>query len=447
MSIFKRYSYWINSGKYTAIQKFSVLGMGIVSFMLLARLLGPKEFGVWGLFMVISSIVESARIALIKNAFMRFSHQTDEKEQGSLQSAAIILSFAISLLISILSFSMANPVAVWLKAPLLSEILRLYALTLLISVFFSHFEMLLNTRMNFKGICWMYCIRQGILAVVIAIYFVLRLPLDSFLLSIFYLFSIIAGSFVGLFYAYPYLRWDFKNYTVWLGRLANFGKYVFGNSISSLLFRSTDNFVTSTYFGTAVSAYYNSCWRISNLVDLPSQVFADVLFPKAAKYNSSDKSAIKNMYEKTVGAILIFSIPVLLIIVSIPGIILHILAGNQFTIAAPILRITALFGFMLPFLKQFGIIMDATGHPNVSFGVMFLAFCVNIVANLAGVHFFGVMGAVIGTAFTYSLIFVITQVILFKRFNIRLANVFKNTLGFYGEIIASRGTFFAHIRD
>ncbi len=35
MSIFKKYSYWVNSGKYTAIQKFSVLGMGIISFMLL----------------------------------------------------------------------------------------------------------------------------------------------------------------------------------------------------------------------------------------------------------------------------------------------------------------------------------------------------------------------------------------------------------------------------
>ena len=48
MSIFKKYSYWIHSGKYTAIQKFSVLGMGIVSFMLLTRVLGPEGFGVWG---------------------------------------------------------------------------------------------------------------------------------------------------------------------------------------------------------------------------------------------------------------------------------------------------------------------------------------------------------------------------------------------------------------
>jgi O-antigen/teichoic acid export membrane protein len=321
-----------------------------------------------------------------------------------------------------------------LKAPLLSGMLQWYALTLLISVFFSHFEMLLNATMNFKGICWMYCVRQGILALLIVIYFIFKIPLSSFLLSIFYLFSFIAGSLVGLYYVYSSLKWNFKNYTHWLGRLGNFGKYVFGNNISSLLFRSTDNFITSMYFGTAVSAYYNSCLRISNLVDMPSQVFADLLFPKAAKYNGTDKNAIKNMYEKTVGAILIFSIPALIILIAFPTSILRILAGNQFTVAAPVLRITAFFGFTLPFLKQFGTIMDATGHPDINFRVMLLALCINIVANLVGVHFFGVIGAANGTATTYFIIFIVTQVILYRKFGVQWLNVFKNCFSLYKEI-------------
>src|SRR6478735_8893751 len=110
MSVFKRYSYWINSGKYTAIQKFSVLIMGIVSFMLLARTLGPKSFGVWGLFMVISSTVETTRISLIKNAFIRFMYQTDDKEQDKLQSAAFVVSAGISLIISVAFLLLAHSI-------------------------------------------------------------------------------------------------------------------------------------------------------------------------------------------------------------------------------------------------------------------------------------------------------------------------------------------------
>jgi lipopolysaccharide exporter len=435
MSIFKKYAYWIDSGKYTAIQKFSVLGMGIVSFMLLARVLGPSGFGVWGLFLVISSITETARTALIRNAFIRFMHQTGEEEHGKLQAASLSLSGSISLVLSVAFLFLSIPVASWLKAPDLAGMLQWYSLTLLLSVLFSHCEMLLNAKMDFRGVCWMYCVRQGLLLAAIGAFFLSGHMITPGLLSFFYLFSVVAGGLTGVWFARPYLHWDGHQYRPWIGKLWHFGKYVFGNNVCSLLFRSTDNFITSNFFGTAVSAYYNACLRIGNLVDIPSQVLGDVLFPKAAKYNSTDRSAIKHMYERTVGAILIFSIPALLVLILAPSLILHVLAGRKFVMAAHVLRITAFFGFTLPFLKQFGTIMDATGHPDVNFRVMFLALCVDILANLAGVHFFGIIGAAIGTATTYFIIFVVCQVILHKRFGVQWLNVFRNTFSLYKELL------------
>jgi lipopolysaccharide exporter len=434
MSIFKKYSYWVHSGKYTAIQKFSVLGMGIVSFMLLARVLGPSGFGVWGLFLTITSITETARTALIKNAFIRFMHQTKEEEHGRLQTAALVLSLTISVVLSLIFLLAALPVAWWLKAPELASMLQWYALTLLITALFSQGEMLLNAKMDFRGVCWMYCVRQGLLLVLIAVYSVARWPLSPGLLSFFYLVSVMAGVVAGIFFSRPYVRWDFAEYRVWVGKLWHFGKYVFGNNVSSLLFRSTDNFTTSHFFLPSVSAYYNACLRIGNLVDLPSQVFGDVLFPKAAKHNSTDRGAVKHMYERTVGAILVFSLPALLVLILAPSLILHVLAGGKFIEAAPVLRITAFFGFTLPFLKQFGTIMDATGHPDTNFRVMFLAFCINIVTNLVGVHFFGVIGAAMGTGTTYLIIFILTQSILYKKFGVQLTDVFRSTVSLYKEL-------------
>ena len=434
MSIFKKYSYWIQSGKYTAVQKFSVLGMGIVSFMLLTRVLGPAGFGVWGLFLTITSITETARTALIKNAFIRFMNQTKEEEHGRLQVAAWMLSLCLSVALSIIFLLAAYPVAYWLKAPDLANMLQWYALTLLITVFFSQCEMLLNAKMDFRGVCYMYVIRQGLLLAAIGACFLAKWMITPSLLSLFYLGSVLAGSLIGMLFSRPYFKWDFNGYKPWIGKLWRFGRYVFGNNVSSLLFRSTDNFITSHFFLTAVSAYYNACLRIGNLVDLPSQVLGDVLFPKAAQYNSTDRSAIKHMYERTVGAILVFSIPALLVLILFPTLILHFLAGGKFMMAAPVLRITAFFGFTLPFLKQFGTIMDATGHPDTNFRVMFLALCIDIVANLLGVHFLGVIGAAIGTATTYFIIFIVIQTILYKKFGVRVLNVFRNTFSLYKEL-------------
>ena len=439
MSIFKKYSYWINSGKYTAIQKFSVLGMGTVSFMLLTRIMDTTGFGIWMLFFTISSITETARTALLKNAFIRFMNQTPEEEHGRLQSATLVVNVVLSVVLALLFLLLAYPAAGWLKAPELASMLQWYALTLVISVVFSQSEMLLNAKMDFRGICWMYCVRQGLLFAPIAVCWFSHWMVTPGMLSFFYLGSVLVGGVIGALFAASYTQWDFKGYRPWIVKLWQFGKFVFGNNVSSLLFRSTDNFMTSHYFLPAVAGYYSASLRIGNLVDIPSQVFGDVLFPKVAKVNSSDKGAIRHMYERTVGAILVFSIPALLILLLFPTLILHILAGGKFLQAAPILRITAFFGFTLPFLKQFGTIMDATGHPDTNFRVMFMALCIDIVANLLGIHFFGVIGAAIGTATTYFIILIISQVILYRKFGIKFLNCFKNAFSLYGELLVHGG--------
>ena len=197
MSIFKKYAYWVNSGKYTAIQKFSVLGMGIVSFMLLARILGPSGFGIWGLFLTISSITETARTALIKNAFIRYMHQTPEAEHGRLQSAALVLSLSISAVLAGVFLAAAIPAAAWLKAPDLAAMLQWYALTLLLTAFFSQWEMLLNAKMDFRGVCWMYCVRQGLLLAAIGVFALIGRMITPGLLSFFYMVSVLVGRLRG----------------------------------------------------------------------------------------------------------------------------------------------------------------------------------------------------------------------------------------------------------
>ena len=141
------------------------------------------------------------------------------------------------------------------------------------------------------------------------------------------------------------------------------------------------------------------------------------------------------MYEKTVGASLVFSIPALLILLLFPGVILRFLAGPQFIIATDVLRITAVFGFILPFIKQFGTIMDATGTPKLNFLVMLAAFCINIISNLICVYFWGWIGAALGTLFTYCIIFIITQIIMNKKFGVDIKKILCNAFEFYNEFI------------
>ena len=84
MGAIKKYDYWIRSSKFTAITKFSSLFVHLVSFIVLARLLDPVTFGVYGLFTTINSNIQTSRISLIRNAFIRFMNQNGKEEHHSL---------------------------------------------------------------------------------------------------------------------------------------------------------------------------------------------------------------------------------------------------------------------------------------------------------------------------------------------------------------------------
>jgi len=401
---------------------------------LLARMLGPEGYGVWGLFVLIAAITETTRNSLIRNAFIWFSHQADKGEQGRLQTAALFINGLLSILLAALYFFLSGLIANALNAPSLSVMLKIYSVCLLITVFFSHIETVLNAKMDFRGICWMNCFRQIVLLTGILVFYFSHLQISTVYLALIYLASVVVGSITGLIMSTKYLFWQSEGYKTWISRLWKFGRFVFGTNIFSQLFRSTDVIITSVLFGPGVSAYYNASQRISNLVDMPSAVLADIMFPKVAQFGSADKQAIKNIYEKAVGATMIFSIPALLIILIFPEVILRILAGNEFVVAAPILRIIAFFGFMLPFLKQFGTVIDGTGNPHINFRLMFFGFVINIIIILIFTQFWGVVGTAIGTATTYFILFVISQIILHRKFGISIVGVVKHIGLFYVEM-------------
>jgi O-antigen/teichoic acid export membrane protein len=431
MSALKRYGYWIHSSKFTALTKFSNLFVNLVSFIVLARILTPTEFGVWGLFTTIFATIQTARISLIRSAFIRFMNQTGKEEHQGLQASAFAVSLMISIFIALCFLVLAPYMQHWLNAPGLDTMLRWCALTILVSTISSQCEMSLTATMNFKAVSYQYLVRQSSFLLVVTFYWLSGLKLTATSLSVYHLLSIVISTFVALDRTKDILKLGFKNYRKWMPTLWHYGKYIFGTNVSAQAFRSADAFLTSGVFSPALSALYNASNRISNLVDLPSQVLADVAFTKASRINNSDRIAVRNMYEKTTGAIMVFSLPALLFILCFPELVLHILAGKDFVKAAPILRITAFFGFILPFLKQYGTIMDATGFPQINFRTNLIAFFLNFTFNYIGLKLFGYLGAAIGTALTYTCIFITTQRILHKKFGIRVWQVFVNTFSFY----------------
>jgi len=186
---------------------------------------------------------------------------------------------------------------------------------------------------------------------------------------------------------------------------------------------------------TAYTASQSVAVRVINTADIPSQVLGDMLFPRSSrKENAQNKDLIKYFYERTVGATLCFNIPMILLILLFPKIVIYVLAGPRYYDAIPYLQIISISGIFLAFLKQFGVIMDSTGKPNLNFLTMTIIASVHILFTYLFIKYFGFLGAAYALIPSHLIGFFMSQFILNKYFGIRFLSCFKHAFRFYPEL-------------
>lgn len=432
----KKYSYWLTSGKFAMLQRVTTISLGVIAFMMIARFFDKTSFGVWGLFIIIASMVETTRSSLIRNGYIVFKSTKGKENTDAIETSSLIINIVFTLLLICVFLIFGKSIERVFKAPELSSVLLYYSIAMIFLVPYSQKEIFLYSNMNFKAIFWMYVSRNALFTTTIFIIFISGINISLSGLAIIYALCIIPGWAVGVFFSRSYskfkLIWD-KNI---FKELLHYGKYVFGNNVFSLIFVNTDTFLTARFISTSVSSFYNIGSRVLNFADIPSQVLGDIMFPRATQMvKSGTDSDIKRIYEKTVAATLCFILPFVLIALIFSKYIIIILAGSKYLDGLNVVRVMLFYSLFLPFIKQFGNIMDAKGKPFVNFWIMMVFAAINILINIFAISNYGILGPAIGSLTSYFLLFVTTQFILNRLLNISLINIVKNIVGLYPDYL------------
>lgn len=418
------------------MQKFSMLLFGVASVKLLTNALPIPTMGVWSLFLIFTGTIETIRQSLIKNAVIKYLNSTSKEEHVLVNSGALCLNVAITFFIGLVLVLFAGPMSQGLNAPELSKVLYIFLPGLLLLIPFSHFEWIQNANADFRGVFWAYLGRQTASFGLILIHFLSGRPVSLTALIIYFDIGILVGAVISGAYARKFLQRAFMPDRQWLKKMWNFGKFTFGTNVSSTVFRNTDQVLVSIFFSTTGVALYNVCLRISNLVDLPSQVLGDILFPKSAQVmDEGNPGHVRYYYEKAVGVVLAICIPGSLFIFLFPKFVIGIIAAAKYQEAAYLLQITMAYGLFLPFIKQFGTIMDSTGMPRTNFIVMTITAVLNVGICTLFVYLFGLPGAPFGTLASFVICFIITQTILYRRFGAGIGNILRHMIQFYPDMI------------
>ena len=120
----------LNSVKWTSVEKFALQGMHFVMGLIMARLLSPSDYGtvaMLGVFMAVSiTFVDSG----FSNALTRKLDRTEVD-----YSTIFYFNVIVALLFYIILFFIAPWVAAFFNSPILCDILRIQAISLIINSF------------------------------------------------------------------------------------------------------------------------------------------------------------------------------------------------------------------------------------------------------------------------------------------------------------------------
>ena len=430
-------SYWIKSGSYSVLERVIGQIIGFGNMFLLLRAISTEEYGLWIQFLILAAIVEVSRTGLIQNGLIRYLTTSKEEEKPKINTASLFNSFALTIFIVVLLLSITNPIVSYFypEHPELVTMFYYYGITTIALLPFFQFNYILQANLDFRGFFWASLTYKGSLFIYIFYHVWNGMKISVFDMSIFLIGAALAASIVGYFFAKPYLKFSKKLDWKWVKELFNFGKFTLGTNLSTIVYKFTDRSMLGTMVSLDAIAIYEVAIRITNLVDIPAISIAAVVFPQSAKNSlSQGKEGIRDMYERSVAAILGLIIPAMIFIYLFAEIVVVILGKEKYLDSVPLLRVTLLFALFVPFSLQFGTILDSIGKPKVNFRFVLVGLILNIIFNYFFISKYGIMGAVWGTLLTYAVMFVLQMSFFYKWYGVRPWRPFALIPWFYSNL-------------
>ncbi|HEY9706010.1 MAG TPA: hypothetical protein V6C58_26480, partial [Allocoleopsis sp.] len=95
-------NYWLSSGFYALLNQLTQLIFNLGTVMILFRVLDKETFGVWVLFLTITSFIEIGRTGLLQNGLITFLNTSEKSEHAKINTASLFLNMSLSIVFVLL---------------------------------------------------------------------------------------------------------------------------------------------------------------------------------------------------------------------------------------------------------------------------------------------------------------------------------------------------------
>ena len=319
--------------KWNTIGQFSTYAIHFVLGIIIARQLTPSDYGVIGMLAIFMAVAQSFVNSGFGNALIRKNDRTEVD-----CSTAFYFNVAVAFLLYGVLFLTAPAIAAFYNTPLLTDVIRIYSLTLVISSLEIVPRALRSIAVDFKTQAY-----ASVLATVVSGAVGLYMAYSGFGVWTLVWQAIISAC-VSVVVIWVLARWSPLLAYSWQSfrSMFSYGSKLLFSGLMHTVYAYASSILIGKFYTPAELGNYDKGNSIAALPSLRlSSIFNSVTFPILSKVQDDDER-LKNVYHRYVAmsSLLIFFIMTLLAVIAKPLILL--LLTEKWMGAVPFLQIFCL---------------------------------------------------------------------------------------------------------
>lgn len=406
----------IEGGKWMFLDTFFQKLITFLSFLILARLLTPEDFGILAILLIIPDFLTLITTTGIETALIQ-KKEDPEPYLNPIWTFNIIKSIGAFILI----FFLAPVIARFFQKEGIVLAIQLSGIFVLIPGISNVAKIFFTKEIDFKKIF----IRDVASSI---IYSVISVILAIFLKSFWPLFfGILASRLSDAITSYmlhkfrPKLNFNFKP----LFNLINFSKWIYWQNMVSRISSAVENFLIAKMTSAVSVGLYT---RAKSLAVIPISPFYNIItkvtFPAYSRLQNSYEK-IRDGFLKSLDILFFVSIPFSFLMLEAGHQIILIVLGNKWVEMDLVLKILVVAIAINAFFITAMPILNAIGKPKTKFFIELANLLISSLSFIVLIPFYGIIGAAFGALITSVIISIISLQKISRILNIKIFNIIR----------------------
>ncbi len=374
-----------------AFLRATTRGLAFVRLAVLARVLDPFQFGIYGIASLVLSLLEIFTETGVNVVLV----QSKDKITKYLNTAWVVSIFR-GVLISILMIVLSYPASLFFKSRESFGIILFLSIVPLLRGFINPMIVNFQKELEFNK---EFYLRSAVFLIDAFVSVILGIITKSaYCLAFGLLAGVILEIFLSFYFVRPTPKFEFEKRR--LSYVINNGKWMTFAGIFDYLFRNGDDMVVGRILGASSLGLYQVAYKISTLpVSETGQVFNKVAFPLFSKI-SENKRFLRSTFFKTLLAISFFVLPFGVILFSFAEFLIPFVLGEKWISAIPVVQVLFLFGIISSLQGPFYSLFLGAKKQNYVTYISFFSFLLMAITIIPLVIKFGVIGAAYSALFS-----------------------------------------------